>query len=130
MNKEETINLTEKWLNSVPDIRKKIKLIDASLEDNICSGTNVDKLKKERHRLKRKLSMIIDAVGVLDEENQRIICYDFFDKLPDRATAIRVGYSKITIPRRIKKNLLDIGRALFGFEDEFLGSSNGDVRNS
>lgn len=119
MTRIEIINLAEKWLDSAADIRKKIKLIDASLDDNICSGTNIDKIKKERHRLNSRLSMKIKAVGNLDDENQRIICYKYFDKLSDRVTAIRVGYSKETIPRRIKKNLLDIGRALFGFEDEF-----------
>lgn len=119
MTRIEIINLTDKWLNYVPDIRKKIKLIDASLKDDICNDTNIDKIKKERYRLNSKLSMIIEAVATLDEENQRIICYKYFDKLSDRVTARRIGYSKETIPRRIKKNLLDIGRTLFGYEDKF-----------
>jgi hypothetical protein len=33
--------------------------------------------------------------------------------------ALRVGYSSITIRRRTKGNLLDIGRTLFGIEDKF-----------
>lgn len=119
MTRIEIINLAEKWLNSVPDIRKKIKLIDASLEDDICNDTNIDKLKKERHRLNNKLSMIIKAVGTLDEENQKIICYKYFDELQYNFIAIRIGCSYLTVKRRIEKNLLDIGRALFGFEDEF-----------
>lgn len=119
MNQKEIINLTKKWLESVPDIRKKIKLIDVSLEDNICSCTNIDKLKKERHRLNNKLSMIIKAVGTLDEENQKIVCYRYFDKLSYEFIAPRIGYSSMTIRRRIEGNLLCIGRTLFGYENEF-----------
>jgi DNA-directed RNA polymerase specialized sigma subunit len=119
VNQTEIIKLTDKWLNYVPDIRIKIKLIDTSLRDDICNDTNVDKIIKERYRLNSKLSMIIKSVATLDEENQRIICYKYFDKFSDRVTALRVGYSKETIPRRIKKDLLNIGRVLFGYEDEF-----------
>jgi DNA-directed RNA polymerase specialized sigma subunit len=119
MTRDEIINLTEKWLNDVPDIKNKIKLIDESLNDISCSGDTADKIKIERHKLQSKLSIIIKAIGSLEEENQRIICYRYFDKLSYEFIAPRVGYSAMTIRRRMKGNLLDIGRVIFGWDDEF-----------
>lgn len=71
-------------------------------------------------------SKIIKTVGALEDDNQRIICYRYFNSLSYKVVALRVGYSVKTIERRIKVNLLDIGRALFGFEDEFWKLLNND----
>lgn len=51
MTRDEIVDLTEKWLSKVPDIRKKIKLIDDSLKDSSCSDITIDRIKKERCRL-------------------------------------------------------------------------------
>lgn len=69
--------------------------------------------------LNKRLSSIIGAIGRLKEDNQRILCYKYFDKLSYKVIQLRTGHTYDTIKRRIDKSLLNVGRSLFGFEDEF-----------
>lgn len=119
MNREETIKLTDKLLKNIPDIRKRIKLIDVALKKDSYDMGTIENLKQERHRLHEELTKAIGVISTLDDERQRIICYKYFDKLNNQVIAIRLGVSSQTIPRRIKKSLLAIGRRLFGMEEEF-----------
>jgi RNA polymerase sigma factor (sigma-70 family) len=119
VKREEVIKLADIGLKSVPGIKKRIRLIDIALKKDSYDMATIDKLKHEKDKLHAKLSRIIKAISTLEDDNQRIICYRYFDDIPYTEIALRVGLSKSTIPRRIKKTLLDIGRVMFGFEDEF-----------
>lgn len=119
MKQEKIINLADEWLKSVPDLRKRIRLIDVALKKDTYDTVTIKELQQERHSLKYKLSKIIKAVSTLTDENQRIICYRYFDNLKYTEIARRVGHSHNTVSQRCKKLLLDIGRIMFGFEDEF-----------
>ncbi len=79
----------------------------------------VEELQQERNKLHKKLSKIIRAISRLDEENQRIICYRYFEQLKYAEIARRVHVVEKTVHRRIDKSKLAISRLLFGFEDEF-----------
>lgn len=119
MNRKETIELANEWLESVPDIRERIRLIDVALKKNSYGIDTIEELKYKRHKLNRKLSKIIRAIGSLSEENQKIICYRYFEQLNYSQIARRVNLSPSTIPKRIKKILLSLGQSMFGMEDEF-----------
>lgn len=119
MKKEEIIELAEKLLKSVPDIKRDIRFIDVELEKGTYDITDIEKLKIRRNRLHRKLSKTIQAISTLKDEEQRIICYRYFDKLNYKIIETMVGYSTKTIQRKIEKSKLAIGRIMFGFEDEF-----------
>jgi DNA-directed RNA polymerase specialized sigma subunit len=119
MKREDIVNLTEKVLKSISDTKKRISLIDIDLEKDICDIDTIDKLKNEKVKLQRKLSRVIKAIGTLEDSSQRIICYKYFDNLPNTKIAPMVGLSLKTIERRSKTLLLDIGRVIFGLEDEF-----------
>lgn len=119
MKRDEVIMLAEEWLKSVPDLKKRLRLIDIALKQDSYDMATIEKLQQEKNKLHRKLSRIIKAVSTLEDDNQRIICYRYFDKLNYSQIAQRVGLSNKTIPRRISKSLLKIGRVMFGIEDEF-----------
>jgi DNA-directed RNA polymerase specialized sigma24 family protein len=119
MRSEDLINFTDKWLKSVPETRKRIKLIDTALKEDSYDMSTADKIQQERNKLHSRLSSIIKAVGTLREEDQRIICYRYFENLPYKTIAVWTGCSIGTVPRRINKSLLHVGRVMFGFEDEF-----------
>jgi len=119
MKRDDIVNTTEKWLKQVPDIKKKIRLIDVALKSECYDTSTIEKLKQKRHKFYSRLSRIIKAVGTLSEENQRIICYRYFEKLTYKVIAQRTGHTHNTISRKVKVNLLSIGRAIFGMEDEF-----------
>lgn len=119
MNREETIKLAEEWLKSVPNIKKDIRGIDAELKKDIYDIEDIEKLNYTRNRLHRKLTKIIKAVSTLNDEEQRIICYRYFDKFSYKIISLNVGYSLRTIARRLESSKLTIGRVMFGFEDEF-----------
>lgn len=116
MNKSELTTLTEKVVKSVPEIRKKIRLIDNQLK-NDCS--DIDNLKNKRNKLKLQLNRIIKAICILKDEEQKAVCYKYFDGLSNRVIAQRIGLDDETVPRKINDSLLDIGRVLFGMEYEF-----------
>lgn len=116
MDKSELIELTEKVIKSVPEIKKKIRLMDKQFK-NDCS--DMDSLKYKRDKLKLQLNRIIKAICKLKDEDQKIICYKYFDGLSYRIIAQRIGVDAETVARRINNNLLDIGRVLFGMEYEF-----------
>lgn len=116
MNRSEVIELTEKVIKTVPGIRKDLRAVGIQIKKN---NENMDKLNDSKERLKSKLTTIVNAISKLKEEDQRIICYKYFDGLTNKAIAIRIGVESGTVPRRIRANLLYIGRALFGMEYEF-----------
>lgn len=119
MKRDKIIELTEEYLKSVPDLKKRIRLIDVSLKERTYDISTVEKLKLERKRLYFKLSRIVRAISTLSDENQRIICYKYFDNLTFAEIGRRVGCRSDTASRRSRKLLLDIARILYGFEDEF-----------
>lgn len=128
MKCDEITKLVDKQLKNVPGIRNRIKLIDATLQDNKDCIDDINRIKKEREQLNYKLGKIIKAVSTLKDDNQKIICYKYFEKLKYVQVAERLGYSSKTITRRIKKSLLSIGRVLFGFEDEFYSEVFGEYQ--
>lgn len=120
MSKEEIIKLTDKWLKSVPDMKRDIKLIDIEIKKGIYEEAEIDKLMSKRNSLNTKLNLIAAALQKIDVTNQKIICYRYFDKLTNKVIAIRVGYTVNTIYRKLKgEALLALGRFIFGMEDEF-----------
>lgn len=124
MTQDEVIKLADEWLKDVPSIRKKIRLIDKALKKNTYDMDAIDKIKQELHKLNYRLHKIIKSVSTLPDEDQRIICFRYFDKLSYKQVAIRVHLGERTIYRRIEKNRLTLGRIMFGFEDEFWKTLN------
>lgn len=124
MKKKEIIELADKGLKSVPDIKRDIRIIDEELKKDTYTIADIEKLKIRRNRLHRKLSRTIEAISTLKEEEQKMICYRYFDKLNYKAIETMVGYSTKTIQRKIEKSKLAIGRIMFGFEDEFFRAIN------
>ena len=119
MKKDEVIKLAKSSLKSVPGIKAKIRLMDRSLAGNTLEVEQAKKIQLQRDELYSLLIKIINAIGSLEEDNQRIVCYKYFDKLTNEIIGIREGVAAITVIRRIDEILLDVGRILFGFEDEF-----------
>lgn len=116
MNRAELIDLTEKVIKTVPGTRKDIRAIGIKIKNN---DGDIDKLNDNNERLKSKFATIINAISTLTDEDQRIICYKYFEGLINKAIAIRIGVDESSIRRRIRVNLLYIGRVLFGMEYEF-----------
>lgn len=119
MKQEEVIKLANEWLKDIPVLKKRIDLIDTALKQDNYDKDTLDKLEHEKDNLNKKLSRTIKAISTLEDDNQRIICYRYFDELSYKEVALRVHIAERTIYRRIKKLLLYVGRIMFGFEDEF-----------
>jgi DNA-directed RNA polymerase specialized sigma subunit len=120
LSKDEIIKITDEWLKSVPDMKRDIRLIDIEIKKDIYEGSELDKLTIRTKNLNTKLNLIATALQKLDVINQRLICHKYFDKLTHKVIAIRVGYSVDTVSKKLKSEaLLDLGRTIFGMEDEF-----------
>jgi len=115
----EIITLSEKYLKSVPEIKRRIALMDEDLKNCDFNMYTFREIKESRDKLYLKLTKIIKAISTLKEENQKIICYRYFEGLTYKVIALQVGIGESTICRRIKYILLCTGRVLFRMEDEF-----------
>ncbi|WP_154674841.1 sigma factor-like helix-turn-helix DNA-binding protein [Desnuesiella massiliensis] len=107
MKRNEIIELTDAWLKKFNYMKEQINRLDPDIH------------RKRINLYKLRLRKISKAIGILKEDDQRIICYRYFDELTYGDIVQRVGYSNNTVARRIKKLLLIIGRALLGMEEEF-----------
>lgn len=107
MKREEIVTLTDELLKKVPYMKEQIKKLDPGVHG------------KRVKLYKRRLVKVRRAIGRLKDDEQRIICYRYFDMLTYTTIAQRIGCSKNTVPRRINKLLLNIGRVIFGMEEEF-----------
>jgi hypothetical protein len=120
MKREDVIRLTDKLLNSVPSIKERIRLIDKALKIDAYDTETIERLKSERDKLHGKLSKIINAVSELNEENQKIICYRYFDNMKYKDISFRVDLKDKAIKSRINTSLLDIGKIIFGFQEDYI----------
>ena len=81
MTRDEVIKLAEEYLRNVPIIKERIRLIDEILNSK-CNDEGITKIiKQERHEIDFKMYRTIMAVSKLDNINQKIICFRYFDKL-------------------------------------------------
>lgn len=85
MKRDEIINLADKHLSAVPKLRIDIKEFDNQLR----AGSTDNELTTKRKQKSDTLNSILRAVGTLSQENQRIICYRYFDGLQLNHIAIK-----------------------------------------
>lgn len=100
MMKYELINITENFIKDV-----------ARLKDN----------KKLTVKQKYKIRLLIKALNNLYPlDYQKIIMYRYFENMryKDIGRYLNIDYS--TVKRKLNKAILNTGRLMFGFEDEFL----------
>lgn len=119
MNQDKLKKLSEDWLNSVPSIRQHITAIKCDIEKNIYSSKTIENLKDEMDTLNYKLNKIINAIGTLEMEEQKIVCYKYFERLGAYEMAEIFSCSVRTIARKVEKAKLSLGCIMFVFEDEF-----------
>lgn len=119
MNKTELIKKTDEYIKSVISNRDSLKDLDEKIKNNKFDTQEKEKLHAEKKWIQFHLERIVRLIGILKYEEQKMICYRYFDKLTYEQIALKTGYSRYTIVRRINKNLLRLGRIMFGFEKEF-----------
>lgn len=119
MKRDRVIKLADELLNNISEVRASIKHIDVELKKRTYTSNEIEKLKYERNKFNKKLTKVVKAIGTLNVEEQKIICYRYFEKMKIKDIASIVGYDPTTIRRKINKSKLEIGRIVFGFEDEF-----------
>lgn len=101
-------------------MKRDIGLIDKAIEEGLHEGSELRKVMIRRKNLNTKLNLIATALQKLDSINQRLICYKYFDNLTQKVIAHRLGYTLNTVSKKLKEDtLLDLGRIIFGMEDEF-----------
>lgn len=113
MRKSELKFITEIWLKSFNIVKQELSNISNIPEKN-------ESISKEIQILNSKLRTIIQTINFLSNEDQKIICYRYFDNMTYKNIAIILSLSTVTVRRRKEKALLSIGRIKFGFEDELI----------
>lgn len=113
MEDKEIIILAEKELEEIKYIKNRINSIEYIFKMNE-EIENIEKLKIERYNLKIRLERIISAISTLGEENQKIICYRYFDKLKFNEIKVRINSSERRMYSLLKRSKLTIGKILFG----------------
>ena len=120
MEKDKIIKVADKWLKSIPDLRRDIRIIDRELKNGGHEIHEIEKLNREREKMRSKLNSVVGVLEKLEDVEQRIVCYRYIDKLKIKDIALRTGYSIKTITKKLNEIIpLVVGRAIFGMEDEF-----------
>jgi len=104
VNKKELIKVTKDFLKNISTIKEDMKTLDTG----------------GRPSLKRlQLKHFIHAIRTLPEADQKMIIYKYFENKKDAEIARILKVNPKTINRNKDKLILEIGRIIFGFEDEF-----------
>lgn len=120
MEKDKIIKVANKWLKSIPDLRRDIRIIDRELKNGGYEIHEIEKLNREREKMRSKLNSVVGVLEKLEDVEQRIVCYRYIDKLKIKDIALRTGYSIKTITKKLNQVIpLVVGRNIFGMEDEF-----------
>jgi len=109
--------LADNLLKSAPSIKNQIKEIDIKIKNN---APNIVELKTNRDNQKNILIKIINAIGTLSYDNQKIICYKYFEGLSWAEIGVRLSLKGLTVSARASKNKLALGKILFDNEGDLI----------
>lgn len=100
MKKDELIKKTKTLLENIQVLRE---------------STNITEQQKV------KINAVIKALNNLSAQEQNLVAYKYFEKKKHTEIAALLHIDVRTVTRKLNKVALDIGRIVYGFEDEFLG---------
>lgn len=100
MKKEELIKKTKTLLKNIQALRE---------------STNITEQQKA------KINEVLKALNNLSIQEQNIVAYKYFENKKQIEVAELMHVNVRTIQRKVNKIAIDVGRAVYGFEDEFLG---------
>ncbi|WP_223316906.1 hypothetical protein [Clostridium botulinum] len=118
LTREELIIKTENHIKSIPYFKNQISNIDKKIEDHQMEIDNIqDKnklLEKERRSFEIQIQKLKNSMNVITEEEQKIICYKYFDNICNAKIGSLLGYSASFCNKRKVENILyHIGKCLF-----------------
>lgn len=99
MKKEELIKKTKTLLKNIRAIEKSAYITE---------------------KQKAEVNIVIKALNNLSVPEQLIIAYTYFENKMQIEIAAMMNISTMTIRRKLRKVALEIGRTVYGFEDEFV----------
>lgn len=98
---------------------RKEKLIKTTktLLENIQALRESPEITKQQ---KAKINAIIKALNTLSPQEQNLVAYKYFEKKKHIDIAALLHIDVRTVTRKLNRVALDIGRMVYGFEDEFI----------
>ena len=98
---------------------KKEKLIKTTktLLENIQVLRESTEITKQQ---RTKINAIIKALNNLSAQEQNLVAYKYFEKKKHIDIAALLHIDVRTVTRKLNRVALDIGRMVYGFEDEFI----------
>lgn len=111
MTYEDLITRTENFIKTVPEIKERIDFINREIEKN---SSNIEVFKKEKRHWEIKLQKLKNAMKFLDEDEQKIICYKYFEDMSNRKISTTLGRStNYCNKEKVRGLLIRIGRLTF-----------------
>ena len=99
MRKEKLIKTTKTLLENIQVLRESTEIT-----------------KQQR----TKINAIIKALNNLSAQEQNLVAYKYFEKKKHIDIAALLHIDVRTVTRKLNRVALDIGRMVYGFEDEFI----------
>lgn len=118
MTKEELIIKTENHIKNIPHFKEQISKINKNIEEYQIEINNIqDKinmLERNKTTFERQIQKLKNSMEPLTEEEQKIICYKYFENICNAKIGSLMGYSSgFCNKSKIRKILYDIGECLF-----------------
>lgn len=85
---------------------------------------NIQALEKSAYiteKQKIEIKVVIKTLNNLSVTDQLLIAYTYFERKKQIEIATMMHIDARTVRRKLNKIVLDIGRSVYGVEDEFLG---------
>ncbi|KAJ52192.1 RNA polymerase sigma factor (sigma-70 family) [Clostridium tetanomorphum] len=121
MTRDELIIKTENYIKNIPEVKKEISKLDEEImrcsEKVEESKEEIKMLSRRKRLLEIKIEKLKNAMDVLSEQEQKIICYRYFENMSYSKIGSVMGYSQSFCKKSKVNNILyTIGRMVFTAE--------------
>lgn len=116
MSGKEIIKATKEYIESISSIKQEIKNIDILLNNHQRQGKERENLENIRNELENKLTRLQNAMSSLNEEEQKALCYRYFERMSQIELLEALHYSKSKLYKTINNSLFKVGKILFCIE--------------
>ncbi|WP_027625748.1 sigma factor-like helix-turn-helix DNA-binding protein [Clostridium lundense] len=121
MTRDELIIKTENYIKNIPKVKKEISKLDEEIircnEKTKEPTEEVKILSRRRRLLEIKIEKLKNAMDVLSEQEQKIICYRYFENMSCSKIGSVMGYSQSFCKKSKVNNILyRTGQMVFAAE--------------
>lgn len=118
MKKEDLVLRTEDYIKNIPTVKDMIKDLDRKIEkynEKIdIFNREIEEILRQRRVLEIKVEKLKNSMNILSEDEQKILCYRFFEHMSYSAIGSKLRYSSSYCDtKKVNELLFKVGSGVF-----------------